>query len=101
MEQIQNIITSLLIVFIPFCIGVITVIMLLKGNDELSEYKAKDIKEKTKNELEKKSAADIIADSDNHDVISSNIEKEQQKLRERVRNRLKKDLLRNGSSSDN
>lgn len=101
MEQIQNIITSLLIVFIPFCIGVITVIMLLKENDELSKYKAKDIKEKTKHELEKKSAADIIADSDNLDVISSNIEKEQQELRERVRNRLKKDLHRNGSTSDN
>ena len=58
-------------------------------------------KEKTKNELEKKPASDIAADSPNPDTISSNIEREQEEFRERVRNRLNKNIHRPGSSADN
>ena len=62
---------------------------------------ANDVREETKNELEKKSADDIAADSPNPDTISSNIEREQKEFRERVRNRLNKNLQRQGSSTDN
>ena len=62
---------------------------------------ANDVREETKNELEKKSADDIAANSPNPDTISSNIEREQQEFRERVRNRLNKNVQRTGSSTDN
>ena len=68
-----------------------------KYEKELAEKK----KEETKNELEKKSADDIASDSPNPDIISSNIEREQQEFRERVRNRLNKNIHRSGSSADN
>ena len=62
---------------------------------------ANDVREETKNELEKKSADDIAANSPNPDTISSNIEREQQEFRERVRNRLNEIVHRQGSSTDN
>ena len=72
-----------------------------KKNEKKEKDNAEKIKEETKNELEKKSADDIAADSPNPDTISANIEQEQQELRERIRNRLNKNLQRNGSRTDN
>jgi len=71
----------------------------LNTKDEKNE--AEKAKEEKRNELEKKSADDIAADSPNPDTISSNIEREQEELRERVRNRLNKNIPGNRSSSDN
>ena len=67
--------------------------------DEITE--AEKAREDKKNELEEKSADDIAADSPNHDTISANINREQKELRERIRNRLNKNIPGNGSSSDN
>ena len=81
----------------------ITAIFLLnnKKNKEDEKEKAEKAKEEKKNELEKKSADDIAADSPNPDTISSNIEHEQEEFRQRVRDRLKKNVSGNGSSSNN
>ena len=68
---------------------------------EYEQLNAENQKEKTKDELEKKSADDIAADSPNPDIISTNIEREQEEFRERVRNRLNKNIHRPGSSTDN
>jgi hypothetical protein len=72
-----------------------------RKNKKYEEELAKKAMEEKKNELEKKTADDIAADSPNADIISSNIEQEQQEFRERVRNRLNKNLHRSGSSTDN
>lgn len=63
-----------------------------KKNNDDAEKKAKSKKEETKNELEKKSADDIANDSPNPDAISSGIKQQQEEFRERVRNRLNKNL---------
>ena len=62
---------------------------------------AEKAKEEKKDELEKKTADDIAADSPNPDTISTNIEREQEELRQRIRDRLNKNIPGNGSSSDN
>lgn len=70
-------------------------------NKKIESSKAEKAREEKKDELEKKSPDDIAADSPNPDTISANIEREQQELRERVRNRLNKNIHRPGSSTDN
>ncbi|MBO7692554.1 MAG: hypothetical protein J6W16_07320 [Methanobrevibacter sp.] len=69
--------------------------------DKVNKLEAELEKEKKINELEKKSASDIAADSPHSDIISSNIEREQEEFRERVRNRLNKNIHRSGSPTDN
>lgn len=63
---------------------------MFNNKKEKAENKADIKKEETKNELEKKSADDIAADSPNSGAISSGIEKQQQEFRERVRDRFNK-----------
>ena len=70
-------------------------------NKKTEKDNAEQAREEKKNELEEKSPDDIAADSPNADVISTNIEREQQELRERVRNRLNKNIHRSGSSDNN
>lgn len=70
-------------------------------NKKIEIDKAEQAREEKKNELEEKTPDDIAADSPNPDVISANIEREQQEFRERVRNRLNKNIHRNGSSGNN
>lgn len=70
-------------------------------NKKIESGKAEKAREEKKDELEKKSPDDIAADSPNPDTISANIEREQQEFRERVRNRLNKNIHRPGSSTDN
>ncbi len=89
-------------VFITVFFGVVAIFLFRKDKDLTKETdKAAKAREEKKNELEKKTADSIAADSPNADTISANIEQEQKEFRKRVRNRLKKDIQRNGSSSDN
>lgn len=60
-----------------------------KQTKEVIENKANEIKEETKDEIEKTDAADIVADSPNQSAISTTIDNEKSDLRERIRNRLK------------
>ncbi|MBQ3642447.1 MAG: hypothetical protein IJL70_00515 [Treponema sp.] len=70
-------------------------------NSKSKKKSAEEIEKEKKDELEKKSADDIAADSPNPDTISTNIEREQEELRERIRDRLEKNIPGNRSSSDN
>ena len=70
-------------------------------NKKVENDKAEKAREEKKDELEKKSPDDIANDSPNPDIISANIEREQQEFRERVRNRLNKNIHRPGSTTDN
>ena len=81
----------------------ITTIFLFRNNKNKKEEtnKAEQAREDKKNELEEKSPDDIAADSPNPDTISANIEREQEELRQRIRDRLNKNIPGNGSSSDN
>ena len=69
--------------------------------DRNTDYETEKAKEKKRDELEKKSADDIAADSPNNDTIRTNIEKEQNDFRERIRNRLNQNIQGNGSSGNN
>ena len=98
----KNILLFVSIAFALFSIGfslylLIRLTRTTKNEKQIAENK----REEKRNELEKKSADDIAADSPDPDAISSNIEREQQELRERVRNRLNKNIQRNRSSTDN
>ena len=81
----------------------ITAIFLFRNNKNKKEEtnKAEQAREDKKNELEEKSPDDIAADSPNPDTISANIEREQEELRQRIRDRLNKNIPGKGSSSDN
>lgn len=93
-------------IFSKVCFVIITILAVLvcyfkSKADKANSKKAEDIKEETKNELEKMSADDIADNSPNADVISSNISKEQEEFRQRIRDRLNQNIQRSGSSGDN
>lgn len=96
--MIKKIIKTI-ISFITGLIAALIFIFLL--NDKSENINADEIKKEKKDELEKKSADDIAADSPNPGIISANIEREQKELRERIRNRFAKNIPGNGSSGIN
>lgn len=102
METLKKILKTIGYILATIFFGVTAIFLFRDDKNKKDENeKAEKAKEETKNELEKKSADDIAADSPNADTISANIEQEQKEFRERVRNRLNKDIQWNGSSSDN
>ena len=102
MKIIKKILKVIGTVIATIFFGVTAIFLFRKErNNEDATDKAEKAKEEKKNELEKKSANDIAADSPNTDTISANIKHEQNELRERIRNRLNKNIPGNGSSSDN
>ena len=105
METLKKILkaiwTGIKYIAVTVCFG-IAAIFLFKKKDTKNELdEAEKAREDKKNELEKKPADDIAADSPNPDTISTNIEREQEELRKRVRDRLNKNIPGNGSSSNN
>ena len=102
LEKIKNILNIIVSVLGTLFFG-FTAIFLFRNNKNKKEEinKAEQVKEDKKNELEKKSPDDIVADSPNPDVVSANIEREQEEFRERVRNRLNKNIHRTGSTDNN
>ena len=106
MEKIKAILktiwTGLKYIVVTLFFGV-AAIFLFKENKNKKEEKnnAEKAREDKKNELEEKDPDDIAADSPNPDTISANIEREQEELRQRLRDRFKKNIPGNGSSSDN
>lgn len=98
---LKSIWTGIKYIAVTVCFGM-AAIFLFRKNDKKNELdEAEKAREDKKNELEKKTADDIAADSPNPDTISTNIEREQEELRQRLRNRFNKKLHRTGSSSDN
>ena len=91
LKKIWEFIVSILaVIFFGF-----TAIFLFKNDKNKKETeKAEKAREDKKNELEEKSADDIAADSPNADVISTNIEREKEEFRERVRDRFHKNIHR-------
>lgn len=102
MEKLKKILKTIGAVIATIFFG-ITAIFVFKDHKETKNEKdeAEKAREGKRNELEKKSADDIAADSPNSDTISANIEREQEEFRERVRNRLNKNVHREGSTTDN
>ena len=102
METLKKILKTIGCVIATIFFGITAIFLFRDNQNKKNETeKAEKAKEEKRNELEKKSADDIAADSPNADTISANIEHEQKEFRERVRNRLNKDIQRKGSSSDN
>lgn len=91
LKKIWKVITS---VITAIFIGAISLFIYKKKNEKQSniEKKAEEKKEEVRRELEEKSADDIAANSPNADIISSNITKEQDEFRQRIRDRLNKKL---------
>lgn len=98
LKKILKTIGSFLLTVILTVIAVFIIIGKMNATDE--KDKAEKAKEEKKDELEEKSADDIAADSPNPDTISSNIKREQEELRQRLRDRFNKNLHRSGSSGD-
>lgn len=85
-EKIKKVFKFILAVLGTIFFGVTSVFYI---NERKNKEDAEKKKEETKNELEKKSADDIAADSPNPDTISTNIKNEQDNYRKRVGDRLK------------
>ena len=102
MEKIKTILKKIGSVLITVILTIIAVFIVLTCNNSKEEKdKAEKAKEDKKHELEEKSADDIAADSPNADTISANIKREQEELRQRIRDRLNKNIPGNGSSGNN
>ena len=102
METLKKILKTIGTIIATIFFGITAIFLFDKHKDKKEETeKAEKAKEEKKDELEKKSADDIAADSPNPDTISTNIKREQEELRERIRDRLNKNIPGNGSSSDN
>lgn len=106
MEKIKtffkNVWTVIKYIAVALFFGVAAIFLLRDKKPAKNEKDAAEkAKEEKKDELEKKTADDIAADSPNSDTISTNIEREQEELRQRIRDRLNKNIPGNGSSSDN
>ena len=104
-EKIKKILsfiwTGIKYIAVTVFFGIAAVFLFKKKNNKDEKNEAEKAREDKKNELEEKTPDDIAADSPNPDTISANIEREQEELRQRIRDRLKKNIPRNGSSSDN
>ena len=105
METLKKILkaiwTEMKYIVITFCFGLAAIFLFKKKDTKKELDEAEKAREDKKNELEKKTADDIAADSPNPDTISANIEREQEALRQRLRDRFKKIIPGNGSSSNN
>ena len=102
MEKLKKLLKTIGCVIATIFFGITAIFLFRNDKTKKDETeKAEQAKEEKKNELEKKTADDIAADSPNPDTISTNIEREQEELRQRLRNRFNKNIQRNGSSSDN
>ena len=102
METLKKILKTIGCIIATIFFGVTAIFLFHNDKNKKEENKkAEQAREEKKDELEKKSADDIAADSPNSDTISSNIEREQEELRQRLRDRFNKNVHRAGSSSDN
>ena len=102
METLKKILKTIGAVIATVFLGITAIFLFDKHKDKEEETeKAEKAREDKKDELEKKSADNIAADSPNPDTISTNIKREQEELRKRVRDRLNKNIPGNGSSSNN
>ena len=102
METLKKILKTIGTVLATIFFGVTAIFLFRNDKNKKEETnKAEQAREEKKDELEKKSADDIAADSPNADTISTNIEHEQEELRQRLRDRFNKDIQRKGSSTDN
>lgn len=101
METLKKIFKTIGTVLVGALLALAGLFFFKSKNEKSEKDAAEKAKEEKKNELEEKTADDIAADSPNSDAISSNIKKEQDDLRERIRNRLGQDIQGSGSSSDN
>ena len=102
MNTLKKILKTIGAIIATIFLGITAIFLFDKHKDKKEETdKAEKAKEEKKNELEEKSADDIAADSPNPDTISANIEREQEEFRQRIRDRLNKNIPGNGSSSDN
>lgn len=102
METLKKILKTIGTIIATIFFGVTAIFMFDKHKDKKEELNnAEKAKEDKKNELEEKTPDDIAADSPNPDTISANIEREQEEFRQRIRDRLNKNIPGNGSSSDN
>ena len=101
-EKKKKILKTIGAIIATIFFGITAIFLFDKHKDKKEEIeKAEKAKEEKKDELEKKTADDIAADSPNPDTISANIEREQEELRQPLRDRFNKNIQRNGSSSDN
>jgi len=100
METFKKILKTIGSIFLTVILTIAAVFICLTKIKKDDKDKAEKKMEETKNELEKKSADDIAADSPNADTISSNIRREQEELRQRIRDRFNKNIHRSGSSGD-
>ena len=102
MEILKKILKTIGAIIATIFFGVTAIFLFHNDRTKKDETNnAEKAKEDKKHELEEKSPDDIAADSPNPDTISTNIEREQEELRQRLRDRFNKNIHRAGSSSDN
>ena len=102
MEKIKKLLKTIGYIIVTVLLTIIAVFFVIKHkNTKDVKNKAEKAREDKKHELEEKTADDIAADSPNPDTISANIEREREALRQRIRDRLNKNIHRTGSSGNN
>lgn len=90
-EKIKQILISIAL-FIPSLLAAIYYVLFKQAKAENGKLNAESKKEDIEDEIKNTDAADLVAESSNSEVISTNIEREKEQFRERVRDRLKQKL---------
>ena len=102
MEKIKKLLKTIGYIIVTVLLTIVAVFFVIKHkNTKDAKNKAEKAREDKQHELEEKTADDIAANSPNPDTISANIEREREALRQRIRDRLNKNIHRTGSSGDN
>ena len=92
METLKKIFKKIGSILLTVILTIVAIFLLISKKSKNEKEEAEKIKKEKHDELEKKTADDIAADSPNPDTISSNIKREQEELRKRLRDRFNKDI---------
>jgi len=99
--EIKKILKKIGSIIVTVFLTILAIFIVFYKTTKKDNADAEKAKEDKRNELEEKTPDDIAANSPNPDTISTNIKREQEELRQRLRDRFKKNIPGNGSTSDN
>lgn len=92
MDKIKKILKKIANFLIGFLAGIIAFFLFFFSVNKKKNTNAEKVREEKEDEIKKMAASDVISNSPNPDVISANIKHEQDNLRQRIRDKLSKNI---------
>lgn len=92
MEKLKTILKKIGNFLIGFFAGVLAFFIFFFSVSKKKNSDADKVRENKENEIKEMAASDVISNSPNPDTISASIKQEQDKLRQRIRDKLSKNV---------